>query len=255
MAGRLDGKVALVTGGTRGIGEAVATAFAREGATTVVVSRKQPNVDAAVARIRDASGSDAVSGHALHMGDEDAIADTVAAIADAHGPIDVLVNNAASNPYFGPMIGIDAGAWHKTFEVNVRGPFVLATQVAQRLMAAERPGSVIMMSSIMGLRAAAMQGVYGMTKAALISMVQTLAVELGPAGIRVNAIAPGLVDTKFASALTTSPEILKMFTDHTALGHIAQPDDIAGAAVFLASDEARYVTGQTLAVDGGYLVR
>lgn len=254
MADRLKGKVALVTGGTRGIGEAIATAFAAEGAKVIVASRKADNVAAAVARIREETGGD-VHGVPLHVGDVAGIPDVVAKLVAEHGLIDVLVNNAASNPHFGPMLTIDWPAWNKTFEVNVAGPFALTRAVAQGLLDAGKPGSIVNVSSIMGIAGAPWQGVYGMTKAALISMTRTLAVELGGAGIRVNVIAPGLVETRFASALTESPEILASFVQRTASGRIGQPSDIAGAAVFLASDESAYVAGHTLTVDGGWSIR
>lgn len=251
MSQRLQHKVALITGGTRGIGEAVAARFAREGATVVVVSRKPANVESAVERLRHTTGVH-VHGLPMHLGDAAAVAEVVQRVEAAHGPIDLLVNNAATNPYFGPMTQIDAEAFDKTFEVNVRGTFLLTQAVTRRLVELGRPGAVVTVSSIMGLRGAAMQGVYGMTKAALISMTQTFAVELGPARIRVNAIAPGLVETKFASVLTSTPEIRAMFEERTALGRIAGPDEIAGTAAWLASDDASYVTGQTIVVDGGY---
>jgi NAD(P)-dependent dehydrogenase (short-subunit alcohol dehydrogenase family) len=251
---RLEGHTALVTGGTRGIGEAIATRLAREGARTIVVSRKADGVAAAVQRIRDASGGE-VHGDTLHVGDLASLSDAVARWTDAYGPIDLLVNNAAANPYFGPMIGAELPAWQKTFEVNVFGAFELTRLITQRLMAEERPGSVVFVSSILGVQSAPFQGIYGATKAAVISLVKTLAVELGAQKIRVNAVAPGLVDTRFATALTSNPEILGQFMSHTALGRIAQPEEIAGAVAFLLSGDAGYVTGETLAVDGGYLVR
>ncbi len=251
MAGRLDGKVAIVTGGTRGIGEAIATAFAREGARVVVASRKEAGVRAAVERI-DAVAPGHVLGRACHTGQTDQLAELVAWTETELGVPNVLVNNAATNPYFGPLIATPAAAWDKTFEVNVRGYFELTRQVAQRLVTAGQPGSIINVTSVLGMVAAPFQGVYGMTKAAVISMTRTFALELGKAGIRVNAIAPGLVETKFASALTSNPQMVRHFTDRTAMGRYAQPEEIAGAALYLASDESSYVTGQTIAVDGGF---
>jgi NAD(P)-dependent dehydrogenase (short-subunit alcohol dehydrogenase family) len=253
MKPRLDGRVALITGGTRGIGEAIAQRLASEGATTIVVSRKEPNVTAAVSRLRAAVGPH-VHGMVMHLGDVQRIQEVVQTIEDRHGPIDILVNNAATNPYFGPMIQIDAPAFQKTFDVNVLGTFELTRRVAQRLVERERPGSIITVSSIMGLGAAPLQGVYGMTKAALISMTKTFAAELGPAGIRVNTIAPGLIDTRFASVLTSTPHIREMFEGRTALHRIGQPDEIAGTAAWLASEDAAYVTGQTITVDGGFTI-
>ncbi len=254
MTGRLEGRIALVTGGTRGIGEAIAARFAREGATTVVCSRKQANVDEAVARLRESTGGE-VHGYPLHIGDEQAVEAVMTEITTEHGVVDVLVNNAATNPYFGPILQTPGPAWDKTLQVNVSGTFAVTRAVVTRLLDQEQTGSVIMVSSILGIDASPLQGVYGITKAAMLSMTKTLAVELGLSGIRVNAIAPGLVDTRFAAALTSSPELREMFVGRTPLGRIAQPDDIAGTAVWLASDDSAYVTGQTIPVDGGYTVR
>lgn len=250
----LENKVALVTGGSRGIGEAIASAMATAGATVVIASRKQGPLEEAAQRIAEATGG-RVLAKVCHVGQPEQLKELVAWCDSEVGVVDVLVNNAATNPYFGPMLGLEMPAWDKTFEVNCKGTFLLTRAVVEQQIAAGKPGSIINLTSILGMGSSPFQGVYGMTKAALISMTQTLAVELGPHGIRVNAIAPGLVDTKFASALTSSPELLKMFTDRTALGRIAKPEDIAGAAVFLASDAARYITGQTMPVDGGYTIR
>lgn len=253
MSERLAGKLAIVTGASRGIGEAIARAFAAEGARLVLVSRKQDALDTVAAAINEAHPDSAVA-RACHLGKPDQIEALIDWVVDAHGLPRVLVNNAATNPYFGPMIATEMGAFDKTFEVNLKGPFEITRRLAERWIADGQPAAVVNVASIAGLRAAPLQGVYGMTKAALISMTQTLAVELGPSNIRVNAIAPGLVETRFAGALVGSPDIVKIFTDHTALKRYGQPDEIAPAVVYLASDEAAYVTGQTLCLDAGYTV-
>lgn len=251
MSGRLEGRVALVTGGSRGIGEAIATAYAAEGATVVVASRKEAGVTAAAARINALTPGRAHA-RVCHVGKLDTLDAFVEELAGSVGVPDILVNNAGTNPYFGPFLDTEWAAWDKTFEVNVKGPFELSRQVSRRLMAAGRPGSILHVSSIFGTRAAPFQGVYAMTKAALLSMTKTMAYELGPANIRVNALAPGLVATKFASVLVSNEDLVRRYTERAALHRYGEPDEIAGAAVWLASDESRFVTGQTIVLDGGY---
>ena len=245
----VEGKVALVTGGSRGIGESIAKALGKSGAKVAIASRKIEGVNAAAERLR-AEGIE-VEPYACHTGKTDQIEKLVADVAARFGKIDVLVNNAATNPHFGPMVTADDPAFDKTFEVNARGYFNMARAVARHLVDRGAPGSIINISSIMGLGGAPLQGIYGMTKAAVVSMTQTLAVELGPSGIRVNAIAPGLVETRFAAALLTNDDIMARESARTPLGRYAQPDEIAGAALFLASDAASFITGHTLVVDGG----
>lgn len=248
----LQDKVAIITGASRGIGADIAESFVQAGAKVVLAARKQEGLEAVAAQIR-AAGGEALA-MACHTGDTAQIEALVAAAVERFGKVDVLVNNAATNPYFGPMMGVEWPAWDKTFDVNVKGYFAAARAVAQHLIDRGAPGAILNVSSVLGLRAGRFQGVYAMTKAAVISMTKTLAVEWGPSGIRVNAIAPGFIDTKFSAALTHNDGIKKMIVDKTPLGRIGSPDDVSGLAVYLASDAAKFVTGATFVADGGLTV-
>jgi len=241
----------LVTGGGRGIGRAITEAFAAEGARVVIASRKQEALDAAAAEV-NAQYPDAVVGRACHLGHTAQITALVEWIRDNVGQVDVLVNNSATNPYFGPMLGVQESAWDKTFEVNLKGPWELTRALAGNWLEENRRAAVVNVASIAGLGAAPLQGVYGMTKAAMISMTQTLAYEWGTTGIRVNAIAPGLVETRLAAAIVQSDDLATQFNERTALKRHAQPVEMAGVVVYLASDESSFVTGQVYRVDGGY---
>ncbi len=245
----LEDRVAIVTGASRGIGQAVAVALAGAGAAVVLAARKPEGLEAVAARI-SAAGGRALAVPA-HMGKASDVQALVSRAVEAFGKVDVLVNNAATNPHFGPLLDVEEPAWDKTFEVNLKGYFAATRAVVEHLRARRAPGSIVNMASIAGLRAAPLQGVYGMTKAAVISMTRTLAQELGPLGIRVNAIAPGLVETRFAAAIVQSDDLRTHLVSRTALGRHAQPDEIAGAALYLASEASAYVTGQVLVVDGG----
>jgi NAD(P)-dependent dehydrogenase (short-subunit alcohol dehydrogenase family) len=243
----LTDRTIVITGASRGIGKAIAQASARAGANVVLASRKQEGVDAAAAAITAAGGS--ALAVACHMGHPEEVSALFARAAEAFGPVHGLVNNAATNPYFGPMLAIEEAAFDKTFEVNVKGPLVASREFVEQA----GPGaSIVNVASVAGTRAAPLQGVYGMTKASIISMTQTLAHELGPMGVRVNAIAPGLVETRFAGALIQNADLLKHVVDRTPLGRHGQPDEIAGAAVYFLSEAAAFVTGQTMVIDGGW---
>ena len=248
----LENKVAIVSGASRGIGAAIAEAYAQAGAKVVVSSRKLEGVEAVATKIKAAGGD--VLPVAAHVGKEPQREALITQTIEHFGQVDVLVNCAGTNPYFGPMINIDEGAYFKTFEVNLQGAYELSRAVARHLIDRKTPGAIVNIASVAGLRASPLQGVYGMTKAAMIAMTRNYALELGPSGIRVNAIAPGLIETKLAGAILASETVVDSIKQRAALGRIGQPDEIAGAALFLASDAASYVTGQCLVVDGGLIL-
>lgn len=247
----LRDKVAIVTGASRGIGATIAKTFAQHGAKVVLASRKLDGLEAVAHEIASEGGE--AFAHACHTGKEGEVDALVEAAVARFGKVDVLVNNAATNPFFGPMMSIDWGAWDKTFEVNVKGYFAATRAVVRHIHARKGTGAVVNIASVAGLMAMPLQGVYAMTKAAVISMTKTLSVELGPE-VRVNAIAPGLIETKFASALTQNDVILQHVLDRTSLKRVGQPIDVAGAALLLASDAGAYVNGAVLTVDGGWSI-
>jgi NAD(P)-dependent dehydrogenase (short-subunit alcohol dehydrogenase family) len=247
---RIDGRVAVVTGGSRGIGRAIATALSASGASVMLSSRKIDDLDQAAEAIRSETGGE-VETFAANAGDPDQAEACVDATVERFGAVDILVNNAATNPYFGPTIEIDLARFDKTVAVNWRGPLMWA-QAAWRASMAERGGVILNIASVGGLAVDPSIGVYNGTKAALMHLTRQLALELSP-GVRVNAIAPGLVKTDMARALWEPNE--EAIARHTPVGRLGEPDDIANAAVFLCSDAASWITGTTTVVDGGALLR
>jgi len=246
----LSGRVALITGASRGIGEATARLLAEQGAHVVISSRKQDDLDKVAADIRAAGGK--ATAIAAHQGDSAALKHLMSRVTGEIGRLDILVNNAATNPYFGHIADTDMGMVEKTLQVNIKGYFELSA-LASKVMRTQGGGSIINIASVNGEKPALFQGIYSITKAAVINMTQAFARECGPWKVRVNAVLPGLTDTKFASALTQNDSIRRSFTDQLPLQRMAQPQEIAPAVLYLASDASSYVTGTTLAVDGGYL--
>ncbi|HWY24566.1 MAG TPA: SDR family oxidoreductase [Nevskia sp.] len=246
----LSGRVALITGASRGIGEATARLLAEQGAHVIVSSRKQEDLDKVAAAITAAGGK--ATAIAAHQGESAALKSLMAEIAEKFGRLDILVNNAATNPYFGHISDTDVGMIDKTLQVNIKGYFELSA-LASKLMKKGGGGSIVNIASINGVKPGNMQGIYSITKAAVINMTLAFAKECAPWKVRANAILPGLTDTKFASALTKNEQILKAVLPQIPLGRMAQPEEIAPAILFLASDAASYVTGTTLTVDGGFL--
>ena len=246
----LTGKVAIITGSSRGIGKAIAEGMAEQGAKVVISSRKQDACEEVASAINAQHGEGTAVAIAASISDKAALQSLVDETRRQFGKIDVLVCNAASNPYFGPMAGITDDQFRKIMDNNVLANHWLTSMVAPEMV--ERgSGSIIIVSSVGGLTSSTVIGAYNISKAADLQLVRNLAAEFGPSGVRVNAIAPGLVRTDFARALWENPEILKNVTKVAALRRIGEPRELAGAAIFLASEASTFVTGQTLVVDGG----
>ncbi len=241
-------KVAIITGASKGIGESIARGFARAGANVVVSSRKQDAVDEVARRITAEGGT--ALGIAAHMGEPEQVRQLVDRTRIRFGGVDILVNNAAINPVFGPTVDADMGVLQKMLDVNVKG-YLHAIQQCVPSMRQRGGGSIINMASTAGLSPGAFMGLYSITKAAVIMMTRVLARELGPDKIRVNAIAPGVIKTKFSTMLWDTPEIYERVTAEAALKRIGMPDELVGTALYLASDASSFTTGATIVVDGG----
>jgi NAD(P)-dependent dehydrogenase (short-subunit alcohol dehydrogenase family) len=248
----LTGQVAVVTGASRGIGAAIAGALAAAGARVVVASRKLEGVEAVAEDIRSHGGEAlAVACHAGRKQDAEALA---ARVREVWGGVDVLVNNAATNPHFGPLLDADEAQWDKTFEVNVKG-YVHMIQACLPLMKERGGGRIVNVASVAGKIPHSGLGVYGVTKAAVIMLTKTLALELARDGVRVNAIAPGLIRTRFSEVLWSSPEASERALAAIPQGRIGEVDDLTGAVLYLASDASRFTTGSVLVVDGGQTLK
>jgi NAD(P)-dependent dehydrogenase (short-subunit alcohol dehydrogenase family) len=244
----LIGKVALVTGASRGIGRAIALRLAQAGAKVVVSSRKMDNVQTVADEI-EAAGGEALAVQA-HVGRSDDVTALVERTMETFGRVDVVVNNAATNPHFGPLLTSDEGQWDKIFDTNVKSVFRVCKAVVPH-METQGGGKIINMASIAGLRPSGGMGVYSVSKAAIVMLTQVLAMELGHVNIRVNAIAPGVIKTRFSQVLWQTPQIAGPILSSLPLSRFGEPEDVAGLALYLASSASDYVTGAVFVVDGG----
>jgi NAD(P)-dependent dehydrogenase (short-subunit alcohol dehydrogenase family) len=246
----LENKIALITGASRGIGEAIALTLAEFGAHCILVSRKLEGLQVVKEKIEHKGGrADAIAGH---TGSLEQINLLFEQIKNNYGRLDILINNAATNPYFGEMIAANEAVWDKTNEVNLKGPFFI-TQHAARLMEKSGGGAIVNVASINGVRPMPMQGIYSITKAALIMMTKAFAKELAPKNIRVNALLPGLTQTHFAKVLIETESIYTYALQQIPMNRHAQPSEMAGAVLYLVSDAASYTTGTCIICDGGAL--
>jgi NAD(P)-dependent dehydrogenase (short-subunit alcohol dehydrogenase family) len=249
VAFNLDDKIALVTGASRGIGASIAQTLADYGATCILASRKIEGLQAVQEKIEARGGS--AEAMACNMGELDQIQALFARIESRFGRLDILVNNAATNPYFGPMLTAPESAWDKTLAVNLKGPFFVIQQAAALMDATG--GAIVNVASINAVSPAPMQGIYSITKAGVVAMTKAYAKELAPRNIRVNALLPGLTETKFSSALIDNEDIYERVLQRIPMQRHAQPDEMAGAVLYLVSEAASFTTGTTIVCDGGVL--
>ena len=244
----LTEKIALVSGASRGIGEEIAHLLARQGAHVIVSSRKIDDCTAVAESIREAGGS--AEPFACNVGQLEEIAELFAHIHQAYGRLDISINNAATNPYFGHVLDTDLGAYSKTVDVNIRGYFFMSIE-AGKLMRDHGGGAIVNTASINALQPGPMQGIYSITKAAVVNMTKVFAKECAPFGIRCNALLPGLTKTRFAGALFTNEDIYKQAVQAIPMGRHAEPSEMAGTVLYLVSDASSFTTGECIVVDGG----
>ena len=247
----LSGKIAIVSGASRGIGEETARLLAEQGAHVIVSSRKIDDCTRVAESIVEAGGS--AEAFACHVGNLDDIHATFEHIRSTHGRLDICVNNAATNPYFGHVLDTDLGAYNKTVEVNIRGYFFMSIE-AGKMMRDQGSGVIVNTASINGLQPGPFQGIYSITKAAVINMTKVFAKECGGLGIRCNALLPGLTKTKFAGALFSSDEIYEKAMESIPMGRHAEPSEMAGTMLYLVSDASSYTNGECIVVDGGLTI-
>lgn len=246
----LDDKIAVITGASRGIGEAIAGALAEHGARCILVSRKTEGLGQVAGRISEKGGK--AETMACHAGYLEQISALFAGVEEKYGKLDILVNNAATNPHFGELITAEESHWDKIMDVNLKGPFFMI-QKAVPLMEAAGGGSILNVSSINGVQPALMQGIYSISKAGMISMTKAYAKELASRKIRVNALLPGFTETKFSEALLSNEELRSYILQQVPMSRPAQPEEMAGAALYLVSEAASYTTGSCVTCDGGIL--
>jgi NAD(P)-dependent dehydrogenase (short-subunit alcohol dehydrogenase family) len=247
----LEGKVAIVTGASRGIGEAIAKGFVNAGANVVISSRKPENI-LPVADSINAEYPDRAIGVPAHAGKRAETFSLVELAIEKFGRIDIAVNNASTNPHFGPLLTSEESQWDKILEVNVKGYFWLCQAAAQQMIKQGQGGKIINIASVAGLKPGSMMGIYSVSKAAIIMLTKSLAIELGAEDIQVNAIAPGFVRTSFSKVLWDTPSIKKSIVNRTPAGRFAEPGEITGIALYLASSASDFTTGAVFTVDGGY---